>query len=100
MGRDESLAQALASAVAPVFRKEIQHVRCGGTYLAHSESEIVADDGTCPVCRRVIAIKAATLGQQIVATPGTPLADELGLVVLTGVPGPVKGSEIPVNFEA
>jgi hypothetical protein len=100
VAKNDDLAQALASAVAPVFRQEIQHVRCGGTYLAHSPSEIVADDENCPVCRRVIAIKAATLGQSIVATPGTPLAEELGLVVLAGTPGPAKGTEIPVNIEA
>jgi hypothetical protein len=35
-----------------------------------------------------------------VATPGTPLAEELGLVVLAGTPGPAKGTEIPVNIEA
>jgi hypothetical protein len=91
---------AVEKTEAVAFRQEIQHVRCGGTYLAHSPKEIVGDTEDCPVCRRVIAIKKATLGAQIVATPGTPLAEELGLVVLSGKPGPVEGNEIPLGVEA
>jgi hypothetical protein len=87
-----------------VFRQEVQHVRCGGTYLAHSEKEIVSDDGECPVCRRVLAIYKATFGKQIVTTAGTPLAAELGMPVSLGKPGLIEGTpdeaSKPVQIDA
>jgi hypothetical protein len=80
-----------------VFRQEIKHVRCGGTYLAHSKAEIVGEGEDCPVCTRVLAIYKGTHGLQNVASFGTPLAEELGLWVTTGKPGPVEptSGEIP-----
>lgn len=89
---------ALDKVEVGTYRREIIHARCGGTYLAHSEKEVVPDEGTCPVCKRVLSIYAATARQQIVATPGTPLAAELGLVVLSGIPGPAEGTETPVDI--
>jgi hypothetical protein len=84
-----------AAEVVP-FREQILHARCGGLYLAHSKEEIVPDDGTCPVCKRVLAIKETTFGRQIVTTAGTPLADELGMEVSEGKPGPAEPAVAPV----
>lgn len=83
--------KAVAAVILAPFREEHKHVRCGGTYLAHSPSEIVPDEGECPVCTRVLGIYKATHGKQNVASAGTPLAIQTGLEVSIGKPGPVEG---------
>lgn len=70
----------------PVF---IRHKKCGGEYQAHSEAEIVPDDKDCVICKEVRARYLASHAVVNASTYGTPLADELGLVVSVDKVGPV-----------
>ncbi|HEX2909385.1 MAG TPA: hypothetical protein VH186_01160 [Chloroflexia bacterium] len=68
---------------------EIRHEKCGGVYLAAPGSEVGANED-CPVCTDVRRSYVESGGLANRATPGTPLAAELGLVVISGKPGPVN----------
>lgn len=70
----------------PVF---IRHHRCGGEYQAFSPAEIVPDGADCIICAEIRARYQASYGLNNTATAGTPLAEELGLVVVVDKIGPV-----------
>ncbi len=70
----------------PVF---FRHKKCGGEYQAHAEAEVVADDKDCTICKEVRDKYVTSHGLVNSATYGTPLADELGLVVTIDKVGPV-----------
>jgi hypothetical protein len=70
----------------PVF---LRHAKCGGEYQAHAEAEVVPDGEDCVICKEVRAKYRESHGLVNSTTYGTPLADELGLVVTVDKIGPV-----------
>ncbi len=70
----------------PVF---VRHGRCGGEYQVFGANEIVSDGADCQICREVRERYLMSHGLNNTATAGTPLAEELGLVVVVDKIGPV-----------
>jgi hypothetical protein len=70
----------------PVF---LRHARCGGEYQAFEAAEIVPDGLDCGICSEIRERYLASHGLNNTATAGTPLAGELGLVVVVDKIGPV-----------
>jgi hypothetical protein len=69
-----------------IFRQEIQHVRCGGTYLAHSKGKsfpTMANVRYAVGCWR----SPGDFWPPNCSTAGTPLAEELGMPVSIGQTG-------------
>ncbi len=76
------------------FPQVLQHSRCGANYQVFRTEEIAGETTDCPVCQAVRRDYGRTNGMINRASAGTPLADELGLVVFRGTPGPTSGLEI------
>jgi hypothetical protein len=70
----------------PVF---IRHARCGGEYKVSGADEIVPDGTDCQICTEIRERYLMSHGLNNTATAGTPLAEELGLVVVVDKIGPV-----------
>jgi hypothetical protein len=71
----------------------VRHARCGGEYQVFGPGEVVADDRDCQICGEVRERFRVSHGLNNTATAGTPLAEELGLVVVVAKIGPVAGQE-------
>jgi hypothetical protein len=70
-------------------RQFLRHERCGGEYQVFGAGEIVAEAADCPICGEIRERYLTSHGLNNTATAGTPLAGELGLVVLLDKIGPV-----------
>jgi hypothetical protein len=70
-------------------QKFVRHARCGGEYQVFGPEEVVPDDEDCQICREVRERFQVSHGLNNTATAGTPLAEELGLVVVVDKIGPV-----------
>ncbi|MBN9387845.1 MAG: hypothetical protein J0I20_07345 [Chloroflexi bacterium] len=70
-------------------QKFVRHARCGGEYQVFGPGEVVPDDEDCQICREVQERFQVSHGLNNTATAGTPLAEELGLVVVVDKIGPV-----------
>jgi hypothetical protein len=70
----------------PMF---VRHARCGGEYQVFGPGEITPDGVDCQICREIRERFEVSHGLNNTATAGTPLAAELGLVVVVDKIGPV-----------
>ena len=70
----------------PMF---VRHARCGGEYQVFGPGEIWPDGVDCQICREIRERFEVSHGLNNTATAGTPLAAELGLVVVVDKIGPV-----------
>lgn len=69
----------------------VRHARCGGEYQVFGPEEVVPEGEDCQICREVRERFRVSGGSNNTATAGTPLAEELGLVVTVDRIGPVAG---------
>lgn len=67
----------------------VRHVKCGGEYQVFGPDEIVLDGVDCQICQEIRERFQVSHGLNNTATAGTPLAAELGLVVVVDKIGPV-----------
>ena len=63
------------------------HGKCGASYQIWTEAERLTDAVDCEICRAVRADYVRSSGLINRASAGTPLAQELGLVVTVGQSG-------------
>ena len=70
-------------------RRFVRHGRCGGEYQVFKAEETVPDGADCHICQEIRERYLASHGLNNTATAGTPLAEELGLVVVVAKIGPV-----------
>ena len=70
----------------PMFAR---HAKCGGEYQVFAPDEMVPDSVDCQICREIRERFQVSYGLNNTATAGTPLAAELGLVVVVDKIGPV-----------